>query len=212
MKAIFVPSLGEAGKIFPNVKFTEWKHGIMQGEFRGYPVFITGVSKTPVTFAATAVLGTFDISEALLTGVCGAYRESGLSVGDVISVEKDYFADEGLYTELGFESLFKMGFGFMGSRYISFSAFRDLPVADSNTVSFLDGEGRISEILQKSTGASVENMEGAAFGYVCNMLGIKSFQVRGVSNFCGNRTEQQWNFKKAAANLERVLDLSFSMQ
>jgi futalosine hydrolase len=209
MKAIFVPSAGEAGKIFPKVRFAEWKYGIMQGEFKGYPVFITGVSKTPVTFAVTSAISSFNISEAVLTGVCGAYRNSGISVGDVVTVSKDYFADEGLFTQSGFKSLFEMGFGFMENCYILFDTFQCLPMAVSNTVSFLDGEGCISTILEESTGADVENMEGASFGYVCNMLGINAFQVRGVSNFCGERSQQEWNFKKAVANLEKFFDLSF---
>jgi len=208
MKAIFVPSLGEAKKIFLNSKFELWKYGIYSGMFKNIPVFTTGVSKTPASFSASVVIQQFGVTEAILTGVCGAYRCSELSIGDLVTIKRDYFADEGLFLDGEFQTLDKMGFGFIENSYAEFDPFKSLPVVDSATVSFLDGEGQISDIFQKSTGALVENMEGAAFGYVCKMLGIKCFQVRAVSNYCGARSEQQWDFKKAVANLESFFDLN----
>jgi futalosine hydrolase len=49
-------------------------------------------------------------------------------------------------------------------------------------------------------------MEGAAFGYVCGKLGVDCVQVRAVSNFCGKRDEQEWNFSKAVNNLKTFFD------
>lgn len=206
MKALFVPSKAEGEKIFSGCRFEKYKHDIYKSEFKGIPVFTTGVSKTPSVFNSIIAIKDFNITEAVLTGVCGAYRSSGLLVGDVVSIQRDWFADEGLYTGDGFTTLNDMGFGFIKKRYTEYSILKNLPVADSATVSFLDGVGQISEIFQKSTGAQVENMEGAAFGYVCNMLSVKCFQVRAVSNFCGHRDQQEWDFKKAVRNLKSFYD------
>jgi len=206
MKAIFLPSIVEAKKIFPEVVFKNWKYGILQGDFRGLSVFITGVSKTPTVFNTSVILSEVPVTEAYLTGVCGAYRSSGLAVGDVVTVGKDFFADEGLLDGGEFKSLDQMGFWFLEKRYTEFSVLEGLTVADSATVSFLDGEGRISEILQKSTGAKVENMEGASFAYVCNMLKVKCFQIRAVSNYCGVRKDQQWDFNQAVRNLKSFFE------
>jgi len=208
MKALFVPSVLEGEKIFSGCKFGKYKHDIYKSEFKGVPVFAIGVSKTPSVFNSIIAIKDFNITEAILTGVCGAYRNSGLSVGDIVSIHKDWFADEGLYTGEGFTSLNDMGFGIIKKRYTEYDTYEDLPVVDSATVSFLDGVGQISEIFQKTTEAQTENMEGAAFGYVCNMLSVKCFQVRAVSNFCGKRDEQEWNFKKAVSNLKRFFDSS----
>jgi len=204
MKAIFVPSLAEAKKIFPSAVFRTYKYNILQGEYRGIQVFVTGVSKIPSVFSLTTILNEFPVSEAVLTGVCGAYRDKGLRVGDIVAVKNDYFADEGLYADGGFKTLSEMGFGFLESGYAKFHTHQNLTTADSNTVSFLDGEGEISEILSEKTGASVENMEGAAFGYVCNMLKIKAYQIRAVSNYCGRRDSQEWDFKQAVSNLKKL--------
>lgn len=206
MKALFLPSISEGKKIFPGISFSPWRHNISTGEYKGLPVIVTGVSKVPAAFASIIAIKEFNITEAILTGVCGAYRSSGLSVGEVVSIRRDWFADEGLYADGGFKSLDEMGFPIIEKRYIEFSVLKTLPVADSNTVSFLDGDGEISDVLQKSTSAHTENMEGAAFGYVCNMLSVKCFQVRAVSNFCGKRAEQEWDFKKATLNLKNLFE------
>ncbi|PLX68275.1 MAG: hypothetical protein C0602_08800 [Denitrovibrio sp.] len=207
MKALFVPSISEGKKIFPGCKFEKYKHDLHKGEFRGVHVFVIGVSKIPSVFNSIMAIKDFNITEAILTGVCGAYSNSGLSVGDVVSIHRDWFADEGLYTGDGFTSLNELGFGIIKKRYTEYSTLENLTVVDSATVSFLDGVGHISEMFQKSTGAQVENMEGAAFAYACNMLSVKCFQIRAVSNFCGKRDEQEWDFKKAVSKLKRFFEL-----
>ena len=39
-----------------------------------------------------------------------------------------------------------------------------------------------------------------------NMLNVKAFQVRAVSNFCGKREEQMWDANKAFANLKSFFE------
>lgn len=137
MKALFVPSVGEGRKIFPSCTFADWRYGIMKGEFKNIPVFATGVSKIPTAFSIPIIFSEFTITEAILIGVCGAYRGKGLSIGDIVSIGKDYFADEGLYYKGEFQSIAQMGgFGFTEKKYIDFDIYKGLPVADSNTVSF----------------------------------------------------------------------------
>ena len=50
-------------------------------------------------------------------------------------------------------------------------------------------------------------MEGAAFGMAANKHGIKPYQIRAVSNYCGNTEKQQWNINKACAALKKAIDL-----
>lgn len=206
MRAIFVPTVKEAEGIFGDIKLQEYKYGIIKGAYRDIPVYVTSVTKTSAAFSASMVLSEGSITEALLTGICGAYVKSGLSVGDVVSVQKDFFADEAVFYEDRIDSIGDLGFKITEGGFVEFATIQDMPIINSNTVSFLDGVGRVSEMMRKKTGASVENMEGAAFGYVCNMLKIKAFQVRGVSNFCGARSEQRWNIRLAFDNLKRFFE------
>ncbi|MGE4267862.1 MAG: hypothetical protein AB7F25_10550 [Deferribacterales bacterium] len=206
MKAIFVPTVKEAQGIFPDIELMLWKHGIFKAEYNDIMIFVTGVTKTCAAFSASMVFNEFNVQEAVLTGICGAYRQSGLKVGDVVSVYRDFFADEAVFYKDRITSLGEMGFEFAKEGCCRFDSYDNLPIVDSNTVSFLDGEGDVSSLLHEKYGASVENMEGAAFGFVCNMLKIKAYQVRAISNFCGRRDTQEWNIKLALGNLKRLFE------
>lgn len=206
MKAIFVPTVKEAESIFTGIELTLWRHGIFCAEYNDIMIFVTGATKTCAAFSAGAVLGAFPVAEAVLTGICGAYRQSGLNVGDVVSVHKDFFADEAVFYRNKITTMDEMGFGFANDGCSEFISYGNLPIVNSNTVSFLDGEGDVSSLLYSKYGAAVENMEGAAFGFVCNMLGIKAYQVRAVSNFCGKRSGQEWNIRLALGNLKRLFE------
>lgn len=208
MRAIFVPTEKEGEKIFGSV-FKPYKYGIRKGEYNGIPLYVTGISKTLTAFSAAIVLSGENVTEAVLTGICGAYRYSGLKVGDVVSIHRDFFADEAVFFNDRVEPVSAMGFGMPSDGCFSPYDTGIMPIVNSNTVSFLDGEGRISDIMGRSTGASVENMEGASFGYACNMLGIKAFHIRAVSNYCGRRDEQMWDINKAFTNLKSFFETHF---
>lgn len=206
MKAIFVPTVKEAEGIFSGIELTLWKYGVLKAEYNDIMIFVTGATKTCAAFSAAMVLDAFPAEEVVLTGICGAYRQSGLKVGDIVSVHKDFFADEAVFYSDKITTLSEMGFEFAKNGCSEFISYDDLPIVNSNTVSFLDGEGAVSALLYSKYGASVENMEGAAFGFVCNMLGIKAYQVRAVSNFCGKREGQEWNVRLALGNLKRLFE------
>lgn len=209
MRAIFVPTVKEANGIFGRIGFEPYKYGIMKGFYNAIPVYVTSVSKISAAFAASVVLRDENITEAMLTGICGAYRGSGINVGDVVCIYKDYFADEGVFYEDRMDSLGELGFQIADGGCAHYEKIRDMAIVNSNTVSYLDGVGGVSEMMHKKTGASVENMEGAAFGYVCNILKIKAFHVRGVSNFCGKRSDQMWDVNLAFSNLKRFFEYEY---
>ena len=57
------------------------------------------------------------------------------------------------------------------------------------------------------TNALVENMEGAAFGMAANKQNIRPYQIRAVSNYCGDIKKQQWNINSACLSLRNAIDL-----
>ncbi|ULT38317.1 hypothetical protein KRR40_24600 [Niabella defluvii] len=48
-------------------------------------------------------------------------------------------------------------------------------------------------------------MEGAALHYVALMEKIPFLQIRGISNYVGERDKRKWNFKDAIDNLNNEL-------
>ncbi len=122
----------------------------------------------------------------ILTGIAGAYPESGLEVGDCVAVTSEHIG--GLPTKYSktYECPWAEDFG--------------LPKAAGVTV---DQSG----ILRHKN--AVENMEGAAFFAMCIAAGVKFLEVRAVSNMTTDRRED-WRVDEAvtalAAAIERVFD------
>lgn len=197
--AVFVPSIREAKEIFDNISFRKNKYGLSFAEWNNTRIIITGVGKANAAFSSCISLIDSDIESVVLMGICGAYRMSGKKPGDIVCITKDYFADDGLLDSVGtYKLLSEMDFPVSEKgNYSEFKAFAGLHEATANTVSFLSGTDKLAEMYCSKTGAAVENMEGAAFGMVCERLNIKAYQVRAVSNFCGERKKQEWNIKKA---------------
>ena len=196
---VFVPTLKEAEKIFENVSFIKNNHGLYIAELKNIDVIITGIGKSNAAFSSCISLVNSSYYTVYLLGICGAYRNSGLKPGDIVSITKDYFADEGLMNSDGeYKLLSEMGFTINdGRNYSEFNCAEGLKKVTGNTVSFLSGTDKTAGLYQSKTKASVENMEGASLGMVCERLNISARQVRAVSNFCGDRKKQEWDIKKA---------------
>jgi futalosine hydrolase len=51
----------------------------------------------------------------------------------------------------------------------------------------------------------VESMEGAAFHYVCLMEKIPFLQLRGISNYVGERNKANWKIRESIDALNQQL-------
>jgi len=201
---VFIPSAKETEKIFENVSFVKNKHGLYSAELSNFDVIVTGIGKSNAAFSSCISLITSDYHTVYLLGICGAYRNSELRPGDIVCITDDYFADEGLLDSDGeYKLLSEMGFALNdGRNYSKFNCVEGLNYVIGNTVSFLSGTDETAGLYQSKTKASVENMEGASLGMVCERLHIPAYQVRAVSNFCGDRKNQDWDIKKAVDALK----------
>jgi len=201
---IFVPSIKEARYLF-NLDFSMNDKGFYEGYLKNYKIIVSGVSKTNISIASTYVFTNEAPDAAYLVGIAGCYKQSHLNIGDVVSVWEDFFVDEGAFVENDLLMLHELGFGICDFNMVSFDTVIDLPAVKSNTVSFLSSKDWLAEIYYNKTAADIENMEGASFGLVCRRFNIKSFQIRAISNYCGDRNTQKWNAKKALDNLHKYL-------
>ncbi len=196
---------GSLGKIILN----EWKYGIPCGEWRGMRVFVTGVSKTNAAFSSALIFSEIRPEEALLAGICGAYRQSGLKTGDMVSIVKDWFADEALFLGSDIRLLSEEGFPVCQNNFTIFEKISAAAEAVSNTVSLLSSCNSLANIYYNKTKASVENMEGAPVGLSAARFGVRAMQIRSVSNYCGDRVNQEWDIKSAFRSLASFFQRTF---
>ncbi|MCA8957688.1 MAG: futalosine hydrolase [Planctomycetes bacterium] len=147
----------------------------------------------------------------LAFGVCGAFRGSGLSVGDTCLIAEDQLADEGVDTAQGFLDLrnldpvrpqrLRMDSGWTERARDALG----LPVVTGITVSTCSGTDALAHERHARTGAAVETMEGAALALCCHLAGVPLLQLRSVSNFTGARECGEWDLPRAVAALESPL-------
>lgn len=178
-------------------------------------ILITGIGTTFTTFHLTNTLRENQYQSVLNVGIAGSLTHT-LSIGDVVNVISEEFADLGIEEKDEFLTLFESGF--MDSNEFPFEQ-GVLKSTDCNGllkikkvrgITTNKSHGRdesIAEIHQKFS-AHVESMEGAAVFYVCNSLGIQCCQIRSISNYVESRDSSKWNIPLALENLKTsVLDV-----
>ncbi len=193
----------EAAAIFGNTGLTG-VNGLNGFIWRGQPVIITGIGKTNAAISLTHFLSKpgYKGTTPLLLGIAGAYRSSGVQIGDICTVQWDYFVDEA-----EFDGAKLRGISVCDGNRARFAPYgHDLAVCDANTVSMLAGTDEIAEVYRSESGAAIESMEGAAFAAAAAKYGVEAMQVRAVSNYCGAKETRQWNPKPALEKLKEFVN------
>jgi futalosine hydrolase len=178
-------------------------------------ILISGIGTTFTAFHLTNTLRDEKYNLVINIGIAGSLIRE-LSIGDVVAVVSDEFADLGIEKEDEFLTLFETGF--MDSNEFPFEQ-GILKSSDCNGLIHLKkvrgittnkSHGRASSIaeIKSKFAAQVESMEGAVVFFVSNWLGVNCCQIRAISNFVEPRDSSQWNIPLALENLnEAVLDV-----
>lgn len=174
---------------------------------------ITGVGCPSAIYHITQRLHQIDYDLVIQAGIAGSFTNS-LKPGDVVAVTKDNFADVGVLEKNQFYTIFEKGFA--GEDEFPFSKGwlnNDNPLLDQvfiqkvtaitvNTVT--DDESRINQLLSKYA-PQIETMEGAALHYVCLQNNIPFLQLRGISNYVGERDKSKWKLNESVEQLNEDL-------
>ncbi len=218
--SLLVKQMGAAGKPF------RWGGGCYEKALPGKRIILaeTGMGKVNAALGATSLVCEFNPDLIVNTGCAGAYRESGLSVGDLAMACVEIYGDEGVQTLSGWRSLDFIGIPLVeidGMRY-----FNEIPLSSSPaekalrfaeklgtgltkgrfvTVSTCSGSSARGAELAAQFNAICENMEGAAVAHVALRCGVDCLEIRGVSNMVEDRDLSRWDIRKAAENAQRFL-------
>ncbi|MDR2884198.1 MAG: hypothetical protein LBV09_03730 [Deferribacteraceae bacterium] len=206
MYSIFVPSEREAEAIFESDSFTT-QDGFKGLYYKDQFVTVTGVGKVNAAITLARYLSSHPSSTPLLIGIAGAYKGT-IDVGTVCAIDYDHFVDEALYTQNPpkITGTHEIGFPICPENRIKLALPSiELPIYSANTVSMLSSTDELAELYHKKTGAAVESMEGAAFALAAANFNVQVAQIRAISNYCGERSAQQWNIKKAIRAIQDIL-------
>ncbi len=117
----------------------------------------------------------------VLAGTAGSYSLSDVAMGAVVEVTS--------------EQIWSLPQRF-SECYVT-QPQTSLQPASSNSVN-CSGEGRMTPYVD------IENMEGAAFMAVCQAMGVKTMQIRAISNKVGDPFDE-WRFVPACYSLAEAL-------
>jgi len=171
-------------------------------------ILITGIGTTFTAFHLTNTLRDNNYQFVINIGIAGSLTNE-LSIGDVVEVTSDEFADLGIEKENEFLTLFESGF--MDSNEFPFErgmvkstetdGFIHLKKVRGITTNKSHGKAASINEIKSKFSAQVESMEGAVVFYVCNWLGVSCFQIRAISNYVEPRDSAQWNIPLALEKL-----------
>ncbi len=186
------------------------------GEKRQVDVLITGVGMHQMAFHLGELFATENYDLAINAGVGGSFSKKW-KLGDVVSVQSEIVGDMGAEDGDSFLPVRQMNFvdpnvypyqeGLLINPHLlsQYMALKDLPYVKGVTVNRVSGNERTVATLKKHFSPDVESMEGAAFFYACLFANVPFYQLRGISNYVGERDRSKWDIPLAIKQLNAKL-------
>lgn len=178
-------------------------------------VLLTGVGMVATAYWVGRAIASGSYDVAINAGICGSFDRQ-LPIGEVVNVVEDSFPEMG--TEDGEYFLSLIDLDLLGRDEFPFtngvlenkvtynhSMLDSLRKVKGITVNRVHGQAHSIGKLLETIQPDVETMEGAAFLYACQSIGLKCLQLRSVSNYVETRNRTAWNIPLAIRNLNQTL-------
>jgi len=180
---------------------------------RNVEMLITGIGSSATIYHLTKKLLTNHYDLVIQAGIAGMFAGK-FTLGAVVFVKEDAFADIGIEEKGELRTIFEYGFldknefPFSDGKLLNPSAILEkipLPAATAITVNMVSDNFVHNENFRQKYHADIESMEGAAFHYVCLQQKIDFLQIRSISNVVGERDKSRWAIDSAIRNLNSEL-------
>lgn len=180
---------------------------------RNVEMLITGIGSSATIYHLTKKLLTNHYDLVIQAGIAGMFAGK-FTLGAVVFVKEDAFADIGIEEKGELRTFFEYGFldknefPFSDGKLLNPSEILEkisLPAATAITVNMVSDNFVHNENFRQKYHADIESMEGAAFHYVCLQHKINFLQVRSLSNVVGERDKSRWVIDSSIRNLNDEL-------
>jgi futalosine hydrolase len=172
-----------------------------------------GIGPVEAAAATARALATTRYQFVINAGIGGAFRGRA-TLGDAVVVTHEAFA------ELGFEDGADVALP-RGVRLIRTIAADPLmlarlralpyPQARGVTVASITTSDARARALTERYDATVESMEGFAVLRAAALAGVRAVEIRGISNYVGERTRSEWNFRRGATAAREALEAALDL-
>ena len=177
-------------------------------------VLITGIGLTATSYHLTKQINLKRPRLVLQAGVAGCFNKQ-LALGTVVTVKQDTIADESVIELKKLKTLFDLKLvppsqfpykkGWLVNTDMALIKKTRLKAVKGISVNQITASRQKIRVYEKKFAPVVESMEGAALHYTCLMEKIPFLQLRGLSNYVGERNKKKWNMKDSINNLNKEL-------
>jgi futalosine hydrolase len=206
-------------------------HEIYGGTFADREILVafSGLGKINAAATAATILASFSVSRLWMWGSAGAYPLPNLQLNDLALASEEILGDEGVVTISSWKSLEAIGIPLAASKegpvynripvdrrqlerahhllraWQNTSSTPQTHLGSFITVSGVSGSPARARQLADRFGALCENMEGGAVAQVCLRYQVPFLEIRGLSNWAGERNKRRWQLTKALVNCQRAI-------
>jgi len=166
------------------------KKGVFPNEIpQKYDCLVTGIGILSAAFSLSKAFQKQNYKSAIQIGIAGAYKSSGLSLGDLVEVKSDCLIE------------------FLPWEPNTFFASGTLPGIMEAEITPVKGATVFScsetTEMEEARGdlAQVETMEGAAFFAACKEYNVEAVQIRAISNYATKYEKEEWKTEDALKKL-----------
>ena len=179
---------------------------------------ITGVGVPACLYQLVKKIQLNKYDAVIQAGIAGSFNP-GILLGETVLVQKDIFADLGIFEKDELKNLFDVGLAEKNetpykdgwlineNKFLQQSTLKKTTAITINTVG--DDKKIINQYVRKYH-ADIESMEGAAFHYGCLQEKIPFIQLRSISNKVGERDKLKWKMNEAITQLNIELGKLFA--
>ncbi|MFT4061844.1 MAG: futalosine hydrolase [Edaphocola sp.] len=177
-------------------------------------ICVSGLGGTVTAFNFTEALQKFKPDFCLQVGVAGSFDLSR-QLTSIVAVKQETFGDLGVDDRGQYQDFFETGllqpneFPFQNKNLVNDTAAFPfgvhLPWVHSLSVQTVSGSEALVALRRGLFNCDIENMEGAAFHYICLMKQIPFLQVRAISNYVKPRNRNNWQMPQAIQSLHEWL-------
>jgi futalosine hydrolase len=176
-------------------------------------ILITGVGLSATTYSLTKQIAIKVPDLIIQVGLAGCFDKK-IPLGTVMAVKQEAIADQGTEDRGRFKDIFDLNLthpnrhpysrGWLVNnsdilKKVKLKKVRGISVNEISTSS------KKINLYKKKLNPVVESMEGAALHYVSLMEQVPFIQLRGISNYVGERNKKFWNLEKSIANVNLEL-------
>ena len=167
---------------------------------------VTGVGITATTYHLMDKLQKQPFDLMIQIGIAGCFDHQH-KLGNAIAIQSESIAEMGVVEQDEYKDIFDLRLAdadeppYQGKLLVNPHADllskTAIPKLSAVTVNQISTAETVFNRYKHTYHASIESMEGAAFHYVGLMKQIPFIQIRGISNYVGDRNKSNWKIKEA---------------